>query len=306
MQLNTFFRTIIFIFACFLSTASAAGGRAVPVTEPSSAANIEQRLQNIERSLQNQGLLDMLQQLESLQREVANLRGQIELNTHELDKLKEQQRKLYMDMDNRLSRLDAQDQSTAVDTGTPPLEEMPPSGSMTTTGDQAESSLRIESVTPDTVYDPESEDIIETTADTLSEDETSDAAPADPLEAQTNYQAAFNLLKQAEYDKAIDAFDKFLVQYPDSQYSENAQYWMAEALYVTRRYNEAITEYMKLVSTYPQSQRVANSLLKIGYSYFELGQADEAKKILQDLIQKYPGTTAARDAEDRLERSPAS
>lgn len=289
-----------------LSTASAAGGRSVPVTEPSSAANVEQRLQNLERSLQNQGLLDMLQQLESLQREVANLRGQIELNSHELEKLKEQQRKLYMDVDSRLNRLDGQEQSTGVDAGSPPLEEMPPSDSQTTAGDQAESSLRIESVTPDTVYDPESEDVIETTADTLSEDASSDIVPADPLEAQTNYQAAFNLLKQAEYDKAIDAFDKFLVQYPDSQYSENAQYWMAEALYVKRRFNEAITEYMKLVSTYPQSQRVPNSLLKIGYSYYEVGQADEAKKILQDLIQKFPGTTAARDAEDRLNRSPAS
>ena len=306
MQLKTFFRTTVFIFACLLSTVSAAGGRAVPVTEPSSAANLEQRLQNIERSLQNQGLLDMLQQLESLQREVASLRGQIELNSHELEKLKEQQRKLYMDVDSRLNRLDGPEQSTAVDTGSPPLEEMSPSDSMTTAGDQAESSLRIESVTPEAVYDPESEGTIDTITDAAPTDESAVTGSADPLEAQTHYQAAFNLLKQAEYDKAIDAFDKFLGNYPDSQYSENAQYWMAEALYVTRRHNEAITEYMELVSTYPQSQRVANSLLKIGYSYYELGQADEAKKILQDLIQKYPGTTAARDAEDRLKRSPAS
>ena len=100
--------------------------------------------------------------------------------------------------------------------------------------------------------------------------------------------------------------EKFLVKYPNSQYSENAQYWMAEALFVTRRYNEAITEYMKLISNYPQSQRVPNSLLKIGYSYYDTGQVTEAEKILKDLIQKYPGTTAARDAKDRLERSPAT
>lgn len=283
-----------------------AGQRAVPVVEPSSA-RLEQRLENIERLLQNQGLLDLFQQLESLQKEVANLRGQLELNTHELEKLKDQQRKLYSDVDNRLRRLDGQsaDESTVVGAGVPPLQEMTPTDSLTPAGDDAESALMIESITPDAVSESgEIEEI--TTTDTLPADESDIAGTADPLEAQTNYQAAFNLLKQAEYNKAIDAFDKFLVKYPNSQYSENAQYWMAEALYVTRRYNEAITEYMKLVSTYPQSQRVPNSLLKIGYSYYELGQADEAQKILQDLIRKFPGTTAARDAEDRLKRPPTS
>lgn len=246
----------------------------------------------------------MLQQLESLQREVANLRGQIEINTHELEQLKEQQRKFYLDVDNRLRKHHGQGESV-VGAESPPLEQMPSSESLTPAGEQADSALTIESVTPE-VSDTGAEESFEATTDAVAAEETEVAGPADPLEAQTHYQAAFNLLKQAEYDKAIDAFDKFLVQYPDSQYSENAQYWMAEALYVTRRHNEAITEYMKLVSAYPQSQRVPNSLLKIGYSYYEMGQADEAKKILQDLIQKFPGTTAARDAEDRLKQSPSS
>jgi TolA-binding protein len=48
--------------------------------------------------------------------------------------------------------------------------------------------------------------------------------------------------------------------------------------------------------------KAPNSLLKIGYSYYELKQNDEAKKVLQDLIQRYPGTTAAQDAEKRLQR----
>ncbi len=289
-----------------LAPVSMAEKRAVPVVEPSSA-QLEQRLENIERLLQNQGLLDLFQQLESLQREVANLRGQLELNTHELEKLKDQQRKLYSDVDNRLRRLDglSAGESPVVGADVPPLQEMTPTDSLTPAGDDAESALMIESITPDAVSESGEIDEIITT-DTLPADGPDIAGPADPLEAQTNYQAAFNLLKQAEYNKAIDAFDKFLVKYPNSQYSENAQYWMAEALYVTRRYNEAITEYMKLVSTYPQSQRVPNSLLKIGYSYYEMGQADEAQKILQDLIQKFPGTTAARDAEDRLKRSPPS
>ena len=280
--------------------------RAVPVVEPSSA-QLEQRVENIEKLLQNQGLLDLFQQLESLQREVANLRGQMELNSHELEKLKDQQQKLYSDVDNRLRKLDGQgvNESPVAGSEVPPLQEMTPTDPLTPAGNNAETALTIERITPDTSSElTEIEEIA--TTESLPAVETDVAKPADPLEAQTSYQSAFNLLKQAEYNKAIDAFDKFLNKYPESQYSENAQYWMAEALYVTRRYNEAITEYMKLVSTYPQSQRMPNSLLKIGYSYYELGQSDEAQKILQGLIQKFPGTTAARDAEDRLKLSPTS
>ena len=124
----------------------------------------------------------------------------------------------------------------------------------------------------------------------------------DPLEAQAEYQQAFNLLKQSQYDKAIAAFNAFLAKHPQGQYSDNAQYWMGEAYFVTRRYNEAITEYMKLLTNYPQSQKAPNSLLKIGYSYYELKQDADAKKALQDLIRRYPGTPAAQDAAKRLQR----
>jgi TolA-binding protein len=41
-------------------------------------------------------------------------------------------------------------------------------------------------------------------------------------------------------------------------------------------------------------------MLKIGYSYYELGQLDQARAVLEDLRSRYPGTTAARLAEERI------
>ncbi len=288
-----------------IGTTAMAAERAAPVTEAGSSAAIQQRLDNIERMLQNQGLLDMLQQLQALQREVADLRGQVELNNHEIEKLKEQQRQLYSDIDKRLQSGAPQIPPATEPPVSPPLDEMAPAENVTPAGPQADSALSVENVTPPAPETaPDTAAVAESTEIPAAPAEP--AAPVNPLEAQAQYQAAFTLLKQADYDQAITAFDRFLGQYPDSQYAENAQYWMAEALYVKRRFNEAITEYMKLVSTYPQSQRVPHSLLKIGYSYFELNQPEDAKKVLQDLIQKYPGTTAASDAETRLKRSSAS
>lgn len=320
MKPGIIIKYVLFCAGIVFSALAAGADRKVPVTEPSSPEQIEKRLENIEHMLQNQGLLDMLQQIQKLQKDVTDMRGQLEVYNHELENLKEKQRKLYNDVDSRLQQLSKQEQGTSIaesaestETETPPLQIITPSEDVTPAGDKADSSLTVENVPDEQVTVKETQPGSENTAtetETGASDESSLATvteeePAgenNPVEIQAHYQDAFRLLKQADYDQAITAFDKFLSKYPDSQYSDNAQYWMGEAYYVTRRFDAAITEYMKLISNYPQSQRVPNSLLKIGYSYFELGKPDEAKKVLQELIDKYPGTSAAADAQEHLEK----
>jgi len=68
--------------------------------------DILQRLDRIERLLQSQGLLDMLQQIETLQRELSALNGEIEYQNYTLEQLKKRQRDLYTDIDQRLQKLE--------------------------------------------------------------------------------------------------------------------------------------------------------------------------------------------------------
>ena len=51
---------------------------------------------------------------------------------------------------------------------------------------------------------------------------------------RANYQAAFELLKQGRYDQAAIALQQFMVAFPDSELSDNAQYWLAETYYVSQ------------------------------------------------------------------------
>ena len=280
-----------------IAVSAGAAEKKAPVTEPATI-ELAQRVENLEHLLQNQGLLDMLQQLQALQAEISNLRGQIETNTHELEQLNERQRSMYSDIDNRLQKLEGKNITATTPPAeiTPPLQVMTPAETVQPAGTEAESGLTVETVTPPGQA-----------PGTAGEEENGAAvqppSPAtDPLEAQAEYQQAFNLLKQAQYNKAITAFSAFLGKYPQSQYSDNAQYWLGEAYFVTRRFNDAITEYMKHLANYPDSQKAPNSLLKIGYSYFELKQEADAKKVWQDLVQRYPGTPAAQEAEKRLQR----
>ena len=68
-------------------------------------------------------------------------------------------------------------------------------------------------------------------------------SPGAGVEDKASYQAAFNLLKDGQYDRAIAAFQKFLAAYPDSPLADNAQYWLGEALYVNKTYPEALAAF---------------------------------------------------------------
>ncbi|QKT04314.1 tol-pal system protein YbgF [Ectothiorhodospiraceae bacterium 2226] len=64
------------------------------------------RLERIERLLESRGLAEMLLQVEALQREVQELRGELEQQTHTLEQLRQRQRDLYLDTDRRLLQLE--------------------------------------------------------------------------------------------------------------------------------------------------------------------------------------------------------
>jgi tol-pal system protein YbgF len=119
------------------------------------------------------------------------------------------------------------------------------------------------------------------------------------------YQAAFNLLKDGQYDKAIDAFQKFLLDYPASSLSDNAQYWLGEAYYVNRAFSDAESAFQRVVDKYPQSRKLSDALLKIGYCRYELKQWDSAKSVLTQLVSQYPDTPAGRLAQQRLDKMAA-
>ncbi len=122
----------------------------------------------------------------------------------------------------------------------------------------------------------------------------------DDATSEAAYRDAFAQLRAGEYDRAIAAFNDFQATYPQSQYGDNAQYWLAEAHYAKRDYTAAVAEYEKMLSRYPQSRKLSHAMLKIGYSYDALGKPAEARVALEDLRKRFPGSAAARLAEERI------
>lgn len=122
---------------------------------------------------------------------------------------------------------------------------------------------------------------------------------------RANYQASFELLKQGRYDEAARALQQFMVTYPDSEYADNAQYWLAETHYVTQDYKTALSEFQVVLDRFPESRKLPDALLKIGFCNYELESWVSARKALATVAEQYPDTTAARLANQRLERMTA-
>src|SRR5690606_29755676 len=87
--------------AAVLAAALGAGAAFAAEPEP-----LDQRVERLERLMSSRGLVDMQLRLESLQREMQTLRGQIEESNHLLEEMGQRQRDLYLDLDRRLLQVE--------------------------------------------------------------------------------------------------------------------------------------------------------------------------------------------------------
>ena len=64
----------------------------------------------------------------------------------------------------------------------------------------------------------------------------------------------------------------------------------------------ALAEFDKLIKQYPSSPKLPGAMLKSGYIYHSIGTNDQAKKMLNQVISKFPGSSEASLAKKRLQR----
>lgn len=246
-----------------------------------SVPSIEARLLKLERQVNNQTLLEMLDRIDSLQRELQEMRAFSEEQTHQIESLKQRQRDLYLDLDRRISRAERE------------------GGSVRSGATSGAPSLVSGSQPP--LIQPQQQQVTGSVGSGGAVNLT-EAEPAELAQEREAYQKAFNLLRQLQYDPATAAFKNFIKKYPKGRYAHIAQYWLGEASYARRDFKQAIADYQLLIEQYPKSPKVAEAMLKLGYSRWELKAVIGAKTILDQLILKYPDSAEAKQAQPLLEK----
>jgi tol-pal system protein YbgF len=247
---------------------------------PAGAASTSDRLDSLERKLESRGLLDMLNRIEQLQRDVQQLRGDLEVQAHTLEDMQRRQREQYLDIDRRLQQLETGQPGTAPAGGmapvAPPLVPAPVIPAPATSQPPP-----VPPVTLPAMQAP---------------------AAAGSADEQAEYDTALAILREGRYAEATQAFNRFLAANPNSSYADNANYWLGETYYVTRDFDQALQTFSGLVNNYPQSPKVSDSQLKMGYIYYEKQDWAAARQALESVTSNFPGTTTARLASDRLQR----
>jgi len=223
--------------------------------------------------------------VQELQDEVRTLRGQLEEQERELENLKRRQRDQYLDLDQRLS--DMRNSQPADSSGQP----------RPTVSTQGSTVSPAAEDVPDVRAPMETQSDVTAIGQPQSQVQTAAATAA---EEKAAYDQAFQALKELRYADAAEDFQAFLDAYPNSDYADNAQYWLGESYYVTRNYDIALKAFQDLMDRYPESTKVPDSLLKVGYTHYELEQWDSARAALTQVQESYPDTTLARLAESRL------
>lgn len=120
------------------------------------------------------------------------------------------------------------------------------------------------------------------------------------VDKEEAYSAAYKTFKEGKYDGARVQFQRFLKLFPDTEYSDNAQFWIGECYFFKKDYEKAILEYQKVITNYPSGNKVSYALLKQGQAFLRLGDKSSAKLLLQQVIKDYPNTNQAKMARAQL------
>ena len=120
------------------------------------------------------------------------------------------------------------------------------------------------------------------------------------VDCDSTYDAAFVLARQEAYNEAIDGFRNFLVECPNHENVPDAYFWIGELFFRQENYGRAISEFEHLVTTYQQSPKVAPALYKVARCQHEQGKTTEAQSTYRRIIDEFPGSTEAKQAQERL------
>ena len=204
-------------------------------------------------------------QMQVLQQEVRQLRGLVEEQAYLIQKLQQDQRLQYVDLDRRVAAL-APNRPAPGPTPVPAEDPLPES-------DQQD--LKSEPVLP-----------------ILSAPEPVVQNEPVPTTEREAYAQAIGWMRAKRFEESTGAFEQLIVDYPNGQYTPNAFYWLGELHLATGNMEPARQNFVQVIRLYPDHQKVPDALYKLGVLYFQLGDEGESKRYLTQVQTEFPQSSA--------------
>ncbi|ALE51783.1 hypothetical protein SP60_00015 [Candidatus Thioglobus autotrophicus] len=120
--------------------------------------------------------------------------------------------------------------------------------------------------------------------------------------AKKIYTNARSLLVTDQYEQAVSLFKQYLDIYPDNNHASDAHYWLAKTYLAQGQHTLAKNTFVAFQQNSPLHHKYANSLFELARVYVELKQTDQAKKLLESMLDKFPSHRVADRAQQLLSK----
>lgn len=219
-------------------------------------------------------------QIQLMQEELRQLRGQVEEQQFVIDRLRRDQREQYLDLDGRVSALSS-------------------GGSVSTSSPEQGSSLANEE--EPTAANPTGNAV---SSQPASRPISTRPTPARPIQGrsvstsasageQQSYNAAIALMRDKRFDDSVDAFNQLVVDYPNGALTPNAFYWLGELYLAKNELEQSRQSFTQVMNLYPDHRKVPDAIYKLGVVFSLLGDSRRSLELLRRVQTDYPGSSAA-------------
>ncbi len=234
----------------------------LPLAFGQAGVALAQSASDSQRNVNNsQATSELFYMIQQLQGEVRRLQGEVEEQRHLINRLQQQGRDRYIDLDQRILDLSEQVASQpAPEAGTP----AGPTGSGPV---------------------PVAKEYRQPTAE----------------ERKAYEQIQDLIRNQKKYDDAIGRIYEFIDEYPEGDLTVNAYYWLGEVYLVKPQLEQAKQAFTIVATRFSDHRKAPDAVYKLGVTHDRLGEKEEARRSMQRVIKEYPSSSAADLARKFLE-----
>lgn len=135
--------------------------------------------------------------------------------------------------------------------------------------------------------------------------ETAVAVIDENLSEKDLYETTQILIRNRQYEMAITQLEALIDRFPDGEYTANTYYWLGQvqAAKTNPDFEKARQALAQVISYFPEHSKVPDAAYALGKVYYTLGDCERATDLLQQVVDQYPGKSAAKLAENFLRES---
>jgi len=274
--------------------------------------SIQDQLDNIQsnidykvsQALKNQNLVKFQNELNGILDQIRTLNGEIEVLQFQSKNSEERQKILYQEINERLMGLELKIESLPKKEKKELLPEVSKVEKSTINSDVPQELINkdIEKDVVQKKTDPKEIDVVD---ENLTPKEIDVVDENLPLLVDKNieideFSEAKALLRATKYKEAFVAFDRFVINYPNSELIAEAKYNLGYSQFTLKNYKAAIKTYTKISKLHPESSILPEALYGIANCQIQLTRITKAKKTLRNLIKKFPNAEIIPSAKRRL------